>query len=393
MKYPTTRLVYDRKNQATKEKPALVQVEVLLGRKKKYISTGVKVTKDHWSPKETIVGTLDMISQRQRIAKVKGSIDAFILELMKEGKDFEWEALENFLKTKEERNMTFIEFAEERIANRNDIKESTRKAQAQLVSSLEEFGKIVTFSDLTKQNILRFEEWLRGQGLKVSTIGTRMKLLHTYVNEALKMEIIKADPFLGLKFKRGEPRSDRYLTMDEYKAIRDAEMSSEALARVRDIFIVQCMTGLRVSDIMAADFTKAVKKGNKYVFQGKAQKTGEPFYFVLMPDAVAVLKKYDWKLPKMTMQQYNMRLKVVADAAKVNKPITTHYARHTAAMYYINEGMPIEVVSKVLGHASIKTTESVYAKIINETVDKAFDKLLNKEKKKGKKGVSKKSLT
>ena len=389
MKYPTTRLVYDRKNQATKEKAALVQVEVLLGRKKKYISTGVKVTKDHWSPKETIVGTLDMIALRQRISEVKGSIDAFILELMKEGKEFEWEYLENWLKTKEERNMTFLEFAEERMANRNDIKESTRKAQVQLISSLEEFGKIVTFADLTKQNILRYEEWLRGQGLKVSTIGTRMKVLHTYVNEALKMEIIKADPFLGLKFKRGEPRSDRYLTMEEYKAIRDADISSESLARVRDIFIVQCMTGLRVSDIMAADFTKAEKKGDRYVYQGKSQKTGEPFYFVLMPDAVKVLERYDWHLPKMTMQQYNLRLKVVADAAKVDKPITTHYARHTAAMFYINEGMPIEVVSKVLGHASIKTTESVYAKIINETVDKEFDKLINKRKN----DVSKKSLT
>jgi site-specific recombinase XerD len=131
---------------------------------------------------------------------------------------------------------------------------------------------------------------------------------------------------------------------------------------------------------MAADFSKATKKGDRYVYQGKSQKTGEPFYLVLMPDAVKILERYGWVLPKMSTEQYNLRLKVVADAAGVDKPISSHYARHTAAMYFINEGMPIEVVSKVLGHASIKTTESVYAKIINETVDKEFDKLINKGK-------------
>lgn len=378
MKYPTTRLVYDRKKQATKERPALVQVEVLMGKKKKYVSTGVKVTTDKWSPKETIVNCLDMLTLRQRISETKNAIDGYLLDLMKQGKEFEWERFDAWLNTKDERTMTFLEFAEERIANRNDIKDSTRRTQMQLIVTLEEYGKIRFFEDLTKQNILRFEEWLRGKGLQVSTINTKMKHLHTYVNEALNMEIIKDDPFRGLKFKRGEPRSDRYLTMDEYEAIRDAEISTETLARVRDIFIVQCMTGLRVSDLMAADFSKATKKGDRYVYQGKSQKTGEPFYLVLMPDAVKILERYGWVLPKMSTEQYNLRLKVVADAAGVDKPISSHYARHTAAMYFINEGMPIEVVSKVLGHASIKTTESVYAKIINETVDKEFDKLINK---------------
>ena len=379
MKYPTTRLVFDRKNQATKEKPALVQVEVLLGKKKKYVSTGVKVTKDQWSAKEGVVNTHDMLALRQRINEVKNSIDTFLLELMKQGLDFEWERLERFLDSKEERSMTFIEFAEERIANRADIKESTRKTQTQLIVTLENYGKITYFSDLTKTNILQFEQWLRKQGLKVSTINTKMKHLHTYVNEALNMEIIKDDPFRGLKFKRGEPRSDRYLTMDEYALIRDAKMPTESLERVRDIFIVQCMTGLRVSDIMAADFTKAEKKGERYAYKGRSQKTGEPFYIVLLPDAVQVLQKYSWQLPKLTTEQYNLRLKVVADATGVDKPISSHYARHTAAMYFINEGMPIEVVSKVLGHASIRTTEQVYAKIINETVDKEFEKIITKK--------------
>ena len=378
MRYLTTRLVYDRKKQATKEKPALVQVEILFEKKKKYVSTGVKVTKDHWSPKETVIGTTDMITLRQRINEVKGGIDVFILDLMKQGKPFEWELLERYLKTREERSMTFLEFMEERIAVRQDIKETTRKTHRQLVVKMEEYGKIISFADLTKANLLRFEEWMLSQGLKVSTIGAFMKMAHVYVNDALNMEIIKEDPFRGLKFKRGEPRSDRYLTTAEYEAMRDVTLPTKNLERVRDLFVVQCMTGMRVSDIMSADFTQAGRKGARWVYSGKSKKTGEQFFIVLMPDAVKVLEKYDWHLPRFSTMQYNTSLKTIADCAGVDKSISSHYARHTAAMFLLNAGMPIEVVSRVLGHASISTTERVYAKIINDTVDKEFEKIIGK---------------
>lgn len=378
MKYPSTRLVFDRKKQATKQKAALVQVEILFGKKKKYVTTGVKLCSDQWDDKVIVKNSTEMLTLRERISAVKGSIDNYLLELMKKGEEFTWEGLTAFLTVKEEKKKTFIEFAEERIANRTEISDGTRRTQKQLISTLKRYGKIKHFSDLTKTNIVLFAEWLHGQGLKTSTISTRIKHLKAYVREAMKMEIIKSDPFVGLKFSRGESRSDRYLTMNEFRAIRDCKLSSKSLDRVRDMFVVQCLTGMRVSDLMSADFRKAEKKGKRYVYSSNAKKTGEAFYIVLLPDVVRILKKYNWTLPTITTEQYNMRLKVVADAAEVEKPISSHWARHTCGMILLNNGFTIEQVAKVLGHSSIQTTQAVYAKILNSSLDKAFKKIEKK---------------
>lgn len=109
--------------------------------------------------------------------------------------------------------------------------------------------------------------------------------------------------------------------------------------------------------------------------------TGEGFVVVLMDDAKAILDRYGWNMNLMTNQQYNMRLKILADAAKIDKNITSHWFRRSAGMYYLNHGMPIEVVSRILGHASIKTTQKAYAKILNKTVTDAFGKMLENKKK------------
>jgi len=82
-----------------------------------------------------------------------------------------------------------------------------------------------------------------------------------------------------------------------------------------------------------------------------------------------VLEKYGNRLPTMTMQQYNMRMKIVAEYAGVNKPsIASHWLRRGYGMMLINKGVPIEVVSKSMGHSSIRTTEATYAKLLNSTV-------------------------
>ena len=79
----------------------------------------------------------------------------------------------------------------------------------------------------------------------------------------------------------------------------------------------------------------------------------------------------------MSNQQYNMRLKIVAQAAGVDKQIASHWLRRSAGMFYLNAGMPIEVVSKILGHSNIRTTQKAYAHILDKTVFREFDRLMN----------------
>ena len=97
------------------------------------------------------------------------------------------------------------------------------------------------------------------------------------------------------------------------------------------------------------------------------------FMVVLTEKALEILERYGYTLPKISNAQYNLRLKVVVDAAGIDKPIASHWGRRTCGMYLLNHGVRMEVVSKVLGHSSIRTTEQVYARILPNTVIEAFE--------------------
>ena len=95
---------------------------------------------------------------------------------------------------------------------------------------------------------------------------------------------------------------------------------------------------------------------------------------------LAVLKKYGGKLPLLSNVKYNEYLKVVAQTAGVDKPITTHWARHTGATMLLNAGVDMETVAKILGHSSTRITRSTYAKLLDDTVAREMEKAEEKER-------------
>ena len=382
MKYPTTRFVFDRKNTATKDREALVQVEILHERKKKYVTTGVYVYKDQWNAKRHVVGRDDSIALNERIEAVKSSIDTFINRLIKEGRPFTWEAVGDFLAGEEGRRQTFMEYCEQRIRERNDIKESTRKSHGKLLSSLKEYGKIVTFDQLTKGNIAGYYDWLLGREItKIGSDGREyktkmaqqtawgyMKLLRTYIHDAILHERIDHDPSIGIKVKKGELEQTRWLTEDEIIRLENAKLSSGSLVRVRDLFIFSCYSGLAYSDLMDFKPEKLENEGKNTYLVGKRKKTGQEYIVLILPKAQEILEKYDYNLPTYTNQQYNHRLKDVAKEVGIDKPLSSHWARISFGFMALNQGVRIEVVSKAMGHATINETQRTYSRILKKTV-------------------------
>lgn len=110
------------------------------------------------------------------------------------------------------------------------------------------------------------------------------------------------------------------------------------------------------------------------MFRDTRIKTGEEYFIVLIPQAMEILKKYDYSLPKYSNGRINDLLNGVANIAKIKKELTCHVARHTAACLALNNGVRIEVVSKMLGHSNINTTQ-IYAKMLSKEVEDAYDKV------------------
>lgn len=377
MKIPSVRLVFDRKKVATKKVKGLVQIEVLYERKRKWISTGVKVYSDQWETRKWVVKSVDSAELNDKLTHQVQSIEKFL----NENQPFSWDKLDTFVKGPET-NDNFVDFVKKTVEERNDIGEGTRRTHRKLAAILKEFGTITYFKDLTKPNVMAFDNWLHGRkirkldkegnesfiSMRQQSIYSYHKLMRTYIHLAMNMGLIDTDPYFGLRFQRGESEPGRYISMDELKKLMSAPMRSGSIARARDMFTFQSYTGLAYADLKLFDFSKVTMEDKDYVYSGKRKKTGEEFFFVILKPAMDILKKYNYVLPVTSSQTYDSNLKKVAEDAGIDKPLASHWARRTAGMMLLNAGVRLETVAKILGHASVKTTETFYTDIMKSTV-------------------------
>lgn len=379
MEYPTLRFVFDRKKVATKEKKGLVQIEVCSERKRKWIGTGVKVYADQWDDKRKVTARPDSLDLNMKLDLMMSNILEYVNSLIRRKVPFDFESLDVFLKNSSESD-SFIDFIVRRTDERKDRAEGTIKHYRTLVKALEDFGRINYFHDLTRSNITMFDNYLRSKGIKDTTVYGYHKNMKAYINEAIRFDIISENPYVGLKINRGKSDKRKYLTYEEMRRMERCRITDPSVNRVRDLFLFQCYTGLAYSDLYKFDFASDVeRRGNKFIIADRRVKTNEDYFIVLLSPAMDILKKYDFDLPVISNQKYNDYLKVAASFAKIDKNLTTHCARHTFAVFALNNGVPMEVVSKMLGHTNIKTTQ-IYAKVLNTEVEKGFDVLERKMK-------------
>lgn len=388
LSYPISRFVFDRKKISSEKRKGLIQIEVRNEKKRKWISTGIKVFKDQWHDKRYIVNSLDSDELNERLFLCKEKIDSYFNSLMEKGITFSWDDFDIFLKRMDTSTSseTFIDYVARRIEERNDIKPSTKANHRKLLTSLDEFGKILYFSDLTKSNVADYYNFLLGkeviiqgkvQKLKLTTTSSYMKFLKVYINDAIQHDKLDKNPCNGLKVKRGSAENGRWLSLEELSRIENIENIPSSLKIIRDLFLIQCYTGMAYTDLMDFSPEKLTEIDGVTVLSGKRKKSGESYVTVIYPTLKNLLDKYNYNIPKRTNQSYNRALKILSMACNIDKPLATHWARRTCGMLMLNKGYSIEVVAKVLGHSDIKTTQQCYAKILDRTVIDSFKKIEN----------------
>ncbi len=210
------------------------------------------------------------------------------------------------------------------------------------------------------------------------------KHLRRVLNLAVSMDYIEKNPYS--KFKVGLDETHReILSMEELKRMEDKSIQIERLSVVRDIFIFACYTGLSFSDIakLSRIHLQHGADGKEWIIIDRS-KTNNRCRIPILPKAKEILKRYedypkiskkDTLLPVLTNQKMNSYLKELGDICDINKNITMHIARHTfATSVTLGNGVPIETVSKVLGHTSLKTTQ-IYAKVLDKKISEDMDLL------------------
>lgn len=230
-------------------------------------------------------------------------------------------------------------------------------------------------AEIKNQNILDFKHDMMSKHYEPGTIAGFLQCLKSVFLFGLRNDLIKNNPFIGFKIGR-KTKDVSFLTEEEVARIRAKEMPSSGLNKVRDLFLFQCMTSISYCDMALLeprDF-QSNEEGILYL-RKKRKKTGVEFFIVLLPEAVAIAKKYDFKLPLISNQKYNNYLKEIGAICNIEKPMHSHIGRHTAATFLLNRSVPMEMVAKVLGHTTTKQTRH-YAKLLDKSVFDEFKKLM-----------------
>ena len=232
--------------------------------------------------------------------------------------------------------------------------------------------------------IIGFEDFLRSYVPKSgqSKIGNNtamkhIKRLRRMVTLAYRMKWMERDPFVNFKMKI-EKKERGFLTDFELLSIEELSSSIERLMVVKDLFIFSCYTGISYVDIVQLSEENIVIgiDGSPWIM-AKRVKTGAPFKIPLLPKAAILIDKYKNHyrtndtsnlLPKLSNQKLNSYLKEIADLCGIKKNLTFHMARHTfATTVTLSNGVPIETVSKLLGHTKLSTTQ-IYARVVERKV-------------------------
>jgi site-specific recombinase XerD len=369
-----TKIVFDRKNKSSENVEGLVQISIYYCRIYRYFSTGVKIFPKYWDKKNNQVkGTNNDFNLNYRINSLKSKIENYIIDVDRAGSEFDFKKLDfDFSENKKE--ISFTNFVLDSIENKN-IKKSTHKKLMVLYNHVKDFGKLSCFSDLTVSNIKEFDRFLNKKGLSSGYIFDRHKQMRSFIHEAIVLDYLKDSPYSQLKFKKGKSEQRKYLNIDEVKALEEVEISVNHVERARDLFVFCVYTGLSYADLYAFDFKKVVKIGEDFFIEDTRKKTDEPFHILILKKAYSILEKYNFELPKLSNAKYNDYIKVAASYAGISKKLTTHMARHTfATTILLDNDVPLEIVQKLLGHSSIKTTQ-IYAQITQKATTKQMKRL------------------
>ncbi len=275
---------------------------------------------------------------------------------------------------------TYIEQFEKRVGINRSAKsaQTYRTTYDHLTRFLSERLRLsdIPFTALDRSFIDKFDLYLRTERrLAPRSIILYTTRLHTVVNKALAAGIITADPFAGYEPPRPE-RKQRYLTHEDMKRLMTTPLPASRLYLVRDLFLFSCYTGISYGDMcrLTVENLETAEDGTIWI-KATREKTGVEFEIPLLDLPLHIIDKYrdttsgGKLLPMYRNSELNKGLKQLAAACDINRKLTFHMARHTyATEIALSHSVPMETVSRMLGHSRVDTTQ-IYAKVTDNKID------------------------
>lgn len=353
------RLVFNRARRLNRQGEGLVQIECSQGGRRIYISTHVYVKPDCWNAG---LVTDHPLSQGLNAALMQMLIEAETIELeyVRRGVYPTLPMIRDALREHTSPAARLRDFITE-VINSSDRKEHTKEGYMTLRNNLERFRKGSLVSDIDHQFIVKYEAWLRQEGLMHNTRVGRLRMLRAVMNEAVAREIIAKNPFDRYQIPQMTPKRG-FIPAEKLRKLEKMKVAGKKEELVRDAFLFCCYTGLRFSDMVTLRSTHISDDG---WIKKRMVKTGfvveVPMKELFGGAALDIVRKYGTieRLSTKIGQNgtVNQVLHRLLSAVGIDEDYTFHTARHTFAQLLLHQGIPMTAIQQMLGHRKLETTQ------------------------------------
>jgi len=388
--YTTFSVLFFVRKHHNETKKLFIYARVTVDGKRSEISLKRSISVNHWdASKGRAKGTIPKARMlNQYLDQVYTKFLDCHKQLSSENKVISAQSIKSRFYGNDEHQKTLLELMSYHNSHmKNVLKPGTMKNYRTTETYLKEFLKQkmscndIDIKQINYRFVTDFEQFLRLYSAKVSrkTCGNNgtMKHLERFkkmLNLSIRLEWLVKNPFDNFKF-RFEKNERQYLSKRELQIVESTEFNNSSLQKVKDIFIFSCYTGLSYIDIKELTIHQIIKgiDGSNWIYT-KREKTDETVKVPLLPQAQNIMDRYadsikdEFLFPVFSNQKVNKYLKEVMLQLKIKKTITFHSARHTfATTVTLSNGVPIETVSKLLGHTKLSTTQ-IYARVLENKI-------------------------
>lgn len=392
-------LFYLKKNAPKKNGKVAIMGRITIDGKQSQFSTKLEILPDKWDLKfgRMLSKADEALRINQRLEEMRTRLQSLYDELMKRDGFVTADKLKNIFLGFDSTEETLLSFYKKFLEDFTKMYEkgtralSTLKSYSLVYNHLTNFipykykRKDISLRELTEEFINDFDYYLRiNIGIVHNTVLTYILPLKKMTVMAVDKDLIYKDPFRNFHLTMQE--TDRGLVREEIEKLIAYQPKNKRIELTRDMFVFSCFTGFAFVDVqqLKRSHIQSFFDGNMWIIK-RRQKTDTASNVRLLEVAQNIIKKYegltkdDYLFPRICNATCNTHLKtIMADCGIVkHKPISFHWARHTFGTLFLTEGIPLESVSKMMGHKDLRTTQ-IYAKITNERVSRDMDMVIHK---------------
>ncbi|MES5132810.1 site-specific integrase [Hoylesella timonensis] len=392
-------LLYLKKSGLDKSGKAPIMGRITIGRSIAQFSCKISCNPDLWNPRESRMDgkSREAVEVNGRLENLLLSIQSAYQSLLARGCPFDATDVKEQFQGSVQTRCMLIERLDMLIKEKEshigiDIRKESmagyHSTRIRLLEFIQKKYKVsdLAFSQLTENFIHEFQQYFLGEcGFQESSFYNVATHLKTVCRLAYREGVADGLLFDKVKISKGNKKLPKALDRGEFEKLKTLHFEDleEEMETARDIFLFACYTGAAYCDLMELDKSHLVRddEGSLWL-KFNRQKTSVPCRVKLLPEAIRLMEKLhsderETLLPFMGYATYQSYLKALRLRAGISFPFTTHTARHTfATLITLEQGVPIETVSKMLGHSNVSMTER-YAKVTPQKLFEEFDRFLS----------------